>query len=90
LNPSLSGELNMGAYWLIFPTAEAGCVEAESEGEANIIGQKERGEPPKTIKILPYPADQRIGKRTGTPSFCFQPDKCQGRSSCPRRISCVE
>lgn len=47
------------------------------------------------IQPLPYPASERIwsfdhpvyGK---TPSFCFKPDECCGKSSCPQNYSCTE
>lgn len=45
---------------------------------------------------LPYPADPRlrvvgIGSQWGPcPSFCWRPQECAGRGSCPRPISCTE
>lgn len=42
-------------------------------------------------KRLPYPGEPRLNYSTGSaPSFCLQPDKCAGRSSCPRPMSCTE
>lgn len=44
-----------------------------------------------TVQPLPYPAEPRLGYKSGDcPSFCMQPIKCAGRSCCPRPISCVD
>lgn len=44
-----------------------------------------------TCQALPYPGEPRLNYKTGSmPSFCLHPDKCAGRSSCPRNISCSE
>ncbi len=44
-----------------------------------------------TVQPLPYPAEPRLGYKSGDcPSFCMQPIKCAGRSCCPRSISCVD
>lgn len=43
------------------------------------------------IKPLPYPGEPRLGYKSGDcPSFCMHPDKCAGRTSCPRSIACSE
>lgn len=42
------------------------------------------------VQQLPYPANPRIGTTSSCPPFCWQPASCQGRSACPRRISCTE
>lgn len=42
---------------------------------------------------LPYPADPvlfRGEKYKDFPSFCFAPELCKGRSSCPRSYACSE
>jgi hypothetical protein len=42
-------------------------------------------------ETLPYPGEPRLGYKSGDcPSFCLHPDKCAGRSSCPRNIACSE
>ena len=44
-----------------------------------------------SIKPLPYPAEPRLNYKSGAcPSFCLQPVRCAGRTSCPRNISCSE
>lgn len=43
------------------------------------------------IQSLPYPAEPRLNYKDGAcPSFCIQPDKCAGKTSCPRSIACSE
>lgn len=44
-----------------------------------------------TVQPLPYPAEPRLGYKSGDcPSFCMHPIKCAGRTRCPRSISCVD
>ena len=84
----------MAAYWLKFPTKQAGCVEADSQDRAHAIGKEKVGEAPTSCEVLPYPADPRLNKAEHswgfTPSFCFEPNRCAGRTSCPRDYSCVD
>lgn len=62
------------------------CVEGPIGAKmANELGEIE------SISPLPYPADPRI--KTGEdecPSFCFTPEMCAGRHSCPRSYACSE
>lgn len=51
----------------------------------------------KVVKVvsLPYPGNPRLvsvsyHKHGATPSFCMHPSQCAGRTSCPRRYSCVD
>lgn len=42
-------------------------------------------------KPLPYPGEPRLDYKSGDcPSFCMHPDRCAGRTSCPRSIACCE
>jgi hypothetical protein len=79
----------MTPYWLVFLGREAACVESSSEIEARILGEQLTKRDVVGIWPLPYPAEPRLGAST-TPSFCFQPETCKGRTSCPRRHSCTE
>ena len=78
----------MSAYWVNFSDREAGCIEAESPLEAKQAGDKLGSVT--TIERLPYPANPRLGTRTDCPSFCYEPRKCAGSTSCPQWPSCVE
>lgn len=83
----------MKAWWLTFDSHEPGCVEAPTAEEASAIADKLIGYVATSVKSLPYPASPRINiyKSEGgdnCPSFCFQPQTCAGRSSCPKLRSC--
>lgn len=75
-------------YWVSFSDQKPGCIEAESPDEAKQVGDKLGAVT--TIERLPYPANPRLGERSETPSFCYEPRKCAGWTSCPQRYSCVE
>lgn len=88
----------MAAYWISFKSGAPGCVEADTEDAALVAAKLETGRDPASCSRLPYPADPRLvvkkfewnGKEMVSPSFCFQPEKCKGKTSCPRNYSCVE
>lgn len=85
----------MRAYWLKFEGKPAGCVEAASEEDAKRIGAEAMGVAVLECSSLPYPANPRINKHIHPghgpcPSFCYSPEQCKGRTSCPQRIGCVE
>ena len=47
------------------------------------------------IACLPYPASPVVWQldhpvHGKCPTFCFNPDGCKGRSSCPRPIACCD
>lgn len=42
------------------------------------------------FNVLPYPASPRLGSTTDCPPYCWQPEKCKGRGSCPRPYACSE
>lgn len=83
------------AWWVSAYRVGSGCVEAMNEIEARAIGSEKLGAEVTECNWLPYPAEPRLNKveRDGYgvfPSFCFEPHKCKGRSSCPQRYSCTE
>jgi hypothetical protein len=85
----------MQAYWLTFEGRGPGCVQAEGEYDAKVIGTHVTGCEVKKIEILPYPATPRLSsykhpKYGECPSFCMEPEVCKGRTSCPQRHSCTE
>lgn len=85
----------MRAYWLTFEGHTPGCVDAESEYDAKVIGKHVTSCEVTKIESLPYPGSPRLSsyehpKYGATPSFCLHPEKCKGNSSCPRSYSCVE
>lgn len=78
----------MRAFWML-PMAV--CVEANSPEEAKKKLEESGWEGEvKQVKFLPYPADPRIGDQSQCPSFCWLPNSCAGRSSCPRSVACSD
>ncbi len=75
-------------YWVTFTDRSPGCIEAAGRAEALEKGMAFGNAI--EAKILPYPANPRLGETSCCPSFCFQPSGCAGRSCCPRNISCVD
>lgn len=82
------------AFWVTFDNGQTGCVQAHDEKEAGEVGQRERGHVVAKVQSLPYPATPRINPEgrggDNTPSFCYRPKECAGRTSCPHRRSCVD
>jgi hypothetical protein len=51
----------------------------------------------KTIDSLPYPANPVLRRRAlrddkdiHCPEFCYSPNQCKGRTSCPKNYACSE
>ena len=92
----------MQAYWLTFTDGTKACCEGQGPRDAKIIAEKLTG---KTVaggvydhieaQTLPYPASPRVwgfehpvvGQ---TPTFCWRPNECAGKGSCPQSRSCTE
>jgi hypothetical protein len=80
----------MTPYWIHFAGRSAACVEADSEAKATEIAETLTGNKVTSCRILPYPANPRIGEQSGCPPFCYRPEQCAGRTSCPRCPACSE
>lgn len=79
----------MNFYWVKFIDRPSACFEAMSVVDA-FAAAHAHGTPTEA-KSLPYPASPKLGDWISTcPPFCFQPEKCGGRTSCPRNIACSE
>lgn len=79
----------MNPYWVEFEDETAGTVNATSEEDALMKAAMLHGEPVKA-SILPYGADPRLDDASRGGDFCFTPEQCKGRTSCPRRYACSE
>jgi hypothetical protein len=92
----------MKSYWITFTDGTQGCCQGESPYDAKQIAEHVSGKTVSGTKygddgaeVLPYPAEPVIwqfehpicGK---TPTFCYKPKQCVGRSSCPQNRSCTE
>ena len=82
--------MNKQPFWVTITGHSPVCVEAVSHEEACAIASKETGMDAASAKILPYPAEPRIGEKTSCPSFCYRPRECAGRTSCPQSYACSE
>ncbi len=85
----------MQDFWITFMTGAPGCVTAENAEAAKEEAKRITGRVVATWYTLPYPAEPRLNKVEikgygVCPSFCFAPEKCKGRTSCPQRHSCVD
>lgn len=92
----------MKGFWVTFTDGTQGYCEGESEYDAARIaehfrpGKKVGGGPYQdfTMKTLPYPASPVIWQNDHPihgkcPPFCYRPEDCAGRASCPRDPSCT-
>lgn len=83
-------------FWVTFKGHKPGCVEAPTLLEAATEAQRiTNGSAVETCQRLPYPATPRLNQYVDpqhgvTPAFCYRPQECQGRTSCPQRRSCVD
>lgn len=92
----------MNGYWITFKDGSTGYCQGSTEYDAKVIAEKLTGKTVGggewkdfTMKSLPYPAKPIIWQldhpvHGKTPAFCYRPDQCAGRSSCPQRHSCTE
>lgn len=83
------------AFWVRFTKGKPACVEAQDADAAKAEAEKLSGRAVARVDRLPYPCEPRLNKHlqphgSVTPSFCFRPDQCCGRTSCPQRYSCTE
>lgn len=92
----------MNGYWLTFTDASHGYCEGATAFDAKLIaekltGKKVAGGQYKEIaaKSLPYPAKPIVwqldhpvmGKCA---AFCYEPERCAGKTSCPQNPACSE
>jgi hypothetical protein len=92
----------MKGFWVTFTDGSKGYCQGGSEFDAKQIAEKLTG---KTVAggkykdiaavSLPYPATPVIWQldhpvNGKCPAFCYRPEECKGRSSCPQRRACTE
>jgi hypothetical protein len=80
----------MTPYWLSFTDGSSACMEAKTLVQAIISAEDLTGKVVTSGRCLPYPAVPRIGEMSNTPSFCYDPARCMGKSSCPKDHACTE
>jgi len=89
----------MQGYWITFTDGSAGYCQGQNPYDAKKIAEKMTGKkvPGDEFKpellTLPYPASPVIwqfdhpvsGK---CPTFCYTPNICKGKTSCPKNHAC--
>lgn len=77
-------------WWVKFEERKPACIEAKSEEDA-LARARELVPLNRVMEIdaLPYPAEPRLNRTSICPSFCWTPERCAGRTSCPRRPCCT-
>ncbi len=82
------------SWWVTFEDRAPACVGVSESKEAALELASEHGTVTEMYP-LPYPARPRLdteldGWNKGqSPSFCYRPGTCKGRSACPRNPSCT-
>jgi hypothetical protein len=91
----------MQGYWIKFTDGSAGYCEGQNAFDAVGIAEKLTGKTaivgenkyqPK-LDTLPYPATPIIWQfdhptHGKCPAFCYSPEQCNGRTSCPKDHAC--
>lgn len=83
------------SWWVKFNDGKSACVDAKDEGHAIQLGSELSGKQAVSADRLPYPATPRLNanrhpKFGMCPAFCYRPDQCKGRTSCPQNYACSE
>ena len=78
----------MSFYWVEFEDGQKGTIEADGIEDAHNTARAVNPDSPREVFSLPYPAEPTLMK-IDTPTFCWKPNECKGRTSCPGKPSCV-
>jgi hypothetical protein len=76
-------------FWVSFDARKSASISANSAEHAKALAAEITGDKVKEVFTLPYPAAQRLNQ-TSCPDFCFSPETCKGRTSCPKSYACSE
>ncbi|HVL65751.1 MAG TPA: hypothetical protein VM364_00685 [Vicinamibacterales bacterium] len=76
------------AFWITFEDGKRGSIEVRQGEDPRAIAATFGVV--KTIDPLPYPATPQLRSVTGCPPFCYSPQTCKGRTSCPKSYACSE
>ena len=77
-------------YWVTFEKRAPASVELVQGEDVRTTAERIAGEKVTAIYSLPYPAEPRLNNVSGCPPFCYTPEQCKGKSSCPKRYACAE
>jgi hypothetical protein len=83
----------MGSWWITFSDRGPACAGFVTKEEAGALA--DAAGRVVSMEVLPYPASPRLDDNEGwgegqCPSFCYTPDKCKGRGSCPNNPCCTD
>jgi hypothetical protein len=77
----------MPNWWIRFSDKRGGFNSFADTKEA---AQAEGDAMGAVIEVLPLPYPSREGHPNGCPPFCYTPERCAGRTSCPKSYACSE
>jgi hypothetical protein len=80
----------MTPYWLTFTDGTSACCEGKTLVQSIVKAEDITGKVVARGAHIPYPAVPRVGEQSECPSFCYNPQRCLGKSSCPMDHSCTE
>lgn len=80
----------MNSYWIKFSSGYPACVDAKNEAEARVKAAELSKREVAEVYTLPYPAEPRLNQDSGCPPFCYSPQQCKGKTSCPKSYACSE
>lgn len=79
-------------WWVEFTDGTAGCCEGGTVVAARNRAACITGKTVASLEVLPYPASPVIWQHEDEygkcPPFCYTPNECKGRRSCPKPRSC--
>lgn len=85
-----TGAACMTPYWLSFTDGTYGCCEGEKLTDAITRAEDITGKVVSNGKCIPYPAVPVLWQSDNCPAFCYNPNRCAGKSSCPSDPACTE
>lgn len=76
----------MGYWWVRFTDGTKPNTYFGSEQEATAAAAQDGAV--RDVRKLPYPSGR--SSPDGCPPFCYTPEQCAGRGSCPKNYACSE
>lgn len=85
----------MKNFWVTYKDGTTGSCQGMNDYDAKAIAEKIKEKEVESLYTLPYPAMPVIWKfdhpvHGECPSFCYTPELCVGKSSCPHQRACSE
>lgn len=77
----------MAFFWVQFSDRSPGTIEADEVHAAEKLS--EQFGKFKLANTIPYPARPVLHQTSSCPPFCYEPNKCKHRTSCPNNPACT-